>query len=136
MNKFMKKFSDFMIGRYGVDDFFYFIMFFLIITGFIPFLFNGKIFTIIRLVLFAIAFFRYFSKNISARAKENALFLKVFNPVKKECKFLFTRIKNIKQYRYRRCPRCHQQLRLPVKKGKHTLVCPKCNKEFTTRVLF
>ena len=136
MRKFMQKYSEFMNGRYGVDDLFYFLMGFVLITGLFPnFLLKNGL-TLVRWIVFAFGLFRYFSKNFQARAKENAWFMKWFRPIKKEIKFLYTRIKNIKTYRYRRCPHCHQQLRLPINKGKHTVVCPNCKQEFKTTILF
>ena len=136
MQEFLRKYSQFMIGRYGVDDLFYFFMAFLIITGFFPFRIFGKVLFVIRLLVFAFAIYRYFSRNFTARQKENTLFLKLFGPVKKELKYQFGRIVNIKKYRYRRCPKCHQQLRLPIKKGKHTVECPSCHHEFETHIYF
>ena len=136
MKDFLRKYSQFMIGRYGVDDLFYFLMAFLIITGFFPFRIFGKALFVIRLLVFGYALYRYFSKNFSARQKENTIYLKYFGPLKKEAKYQFTRIANIKKYRYRRCPECHQQLRLPIVKGKHTVKCPKCNHEFETHIYF
>ena len=136
MKKFMQKYSQFMIGRYGVDDLFYFLMAVVLITGLFPAFMLKNGLSIIRWIVFAYGLFRYFSKNIQARQKENMWFMKWFRPIKKELKFLFTRIMNIKTYRYRRCPHCHQQLRLPVNKGKHTVVCPSCNQEFKVNILF
>lgn len=28
---------------------------------------------------------------------------------------------------YKKCPNCRQKIRLPLKKGKHTVKCPKCS---------
>ncbi len=32
------------------------------------------------------------------------------------------------------CPECSQKLRLPYKKGKHYVTCPKCHKEYQIKV--
>ncbi|MBE6125388.1 MAG: hypothetical protein E7186_03560 [Erysipelotrichaceae bacterium] len=136
MKKFLQKYSDFMSGRYGVDDLFYFLMISVLILGLFPnFLLRNGL-GLIRWTLFGLGIFRYLSRNFPARSRENARFMKFFRPVKKEFRFLFTRIRNIKTYRYRRCPKCHQQLRLPVNKGKHTVVCPTCKHEFEVNIRF
>ena len=35
---------------------------------------------------------------------------------------------------YRRCPGCRVTLRLPKRKGKHTVVCPKCGRRFEVKI--
>ena len=47
---------------------------------------------------------------------------------------LYKQQKNDKCHVYRKCPNCKAVLRLPNKVGKHTTVCPRCNKEFKVRV--
>ena len=34
---------------------------------------------------------------------------------------------------YKRCPKCHQVLKLPLKKGTHTVKCPECGNSFTVK---
>ena len=31
---------------------------------------------------------------------------------------------------YKKCPKCKQKIRLPLKKGKHTVKCPNCGNSF------
>ena len=31
---------------------------------------------------------------------------------------------------YKVCPKCKQKIRLPLKKGKHTVKCPNCGNKF------
>ena len=31
---------------------------------------------------------------------------------------------------YKKCPKCKQKIRLPLKKGKHTVKCPNCGNRF------
>ena len=40
-------------------------------------------------------------------------------------------IKNYNKALYKRCPKCHQVLKLPLKKGAHTVKCPECGNSFT-----
>ena len=62
--------------------------------------------------------FRMYSRNIEARRRENAAFLRFFSRL------------TDKQYRYFRCPQCGQQLRVPRGRGKISITCPKCHNQF------
>ena len=61
---------------------------------------------------------RMYSRNIEARRRENAAFLR-----------FFSRLRD-KQYRYFRCPGCRQTVRVPRGKGKINIRCPKCGRQF------
>ena len=34
---------------------------------------------------------------------------------------------------YKKCPNCKQKIRLPLKKGKHTVKCPNCSYKFEVK---
>ena len=74
--------------------------------------------------------FRIFSRNIQARYRENEKYLQIkgkatnFFAVKKSH---FAQRKN---YRFYRCPKCGQQVRVPKGKGHIRITCPKCRAEF------
>ena len=40
------------------------------------------------------------------------------------------RLKNIRKYKYFKCPQCHARLRLPRKVGEVTVTCGKCRHAF------
>lgn len=123
-----------MSGRYGIDTLFY-VLFAVAAVLVVANMFIGSF--VLQLVIDAIliyAFYRVLSRNISARRRENQLLMDVITEVKKR--------KNIRRQRkadythiYKKCPRCKAVLRLPRRKGKHTTICPKCNKEFNVYVL-
>ena len=62
--------------------------------------------------------FRMYSRNIDARRRENAGFMRLRNR-------LFDR-----QNRYFSCPRCKQVVRVPRGKGTISIRCPKCRESF------
>lgn len=72
--------------------------------------------------------FRIFSKNISARYRENQVFLRLFAPVIKWFKLSKAKIRDRKAYVFFKCSACKNVLRIPKGKGKVTVTCPVCGK--------
>ena len=140
-----EKFARFISARYamyGIDRFSWFLLALYVILSFISgFFTNVWVRLALRLVgASAVVYmvFRLLSKNIFARRKESAAFNKIWDKVKTFFKLQKDRIKDVKTYRYRRCSHCKAVLRLPVpkKKGKNTVVCPKCHERFSVFNLF
>lgn len=130
---FRYKLMQFMSGRYGVDGLFY-VLFSVsaalsVINCFVRSL-------VLQLVVYAVmvyALFRVFSRNWEARRRENRVPARLISKIKEK--------QNIHRQRradythiYKKCPGCHAVLRLPRRKGKHTTICPKCNKKFKVYV--
>lgn len=61
---------------------------------------------------------RMYSRNIEARRRENLAFINFFAHL------------TDKEYRYFRCPKCRQTVRVPRGKGKISIRCPKCGERF------
>ena len=129
MNNFRYKLAQFMYGRNGIDMLGYALM----ALYFLVFAVNSFVHTIILTVLgfMVVAFmlYRMFSKDLLRRRRENAWFMRLFNGVKTK----FKHLKEFKTHRYHTCPGCKVNLRLPAKRGKHTVVCPKCKTRFAVR---
>lgn len=140
-----QKFLRFISGRYimyGIDRLSWILLALYLVfstaAGFIP---DYRIRPAVK--LFAASFavymiFRLLSKNHYARRKENAAVLGFCNKTSAFFKLQFNRIKNIKTTRYRTCPCCKAVLCLPVpkKKGKNSVVCPKCRTRFSVFNIF
>ena len=124
---------QFMSGRYGADALFYVLFTVSAVLAFINIFVRSVALQIIVYAVILIAVLRVFSGNIAARSRENRAVLGVINKVRgvynlrRQRKADYTHI-------YKKCPRCHAVLRLPRKKGKHSTVCPRCNKSFSVRV--
>ena len=133
LDKLRYNLQRFMYGRYGVDNFYRFItiiIYILLIIGFI----SKKIsFTLAALLFLIINTMRCFSKNINRRQRENQKYLNIKNTITSFFKLQVRKIKE-KDYTFKKCPHCKQTLRLPKKKGKHTVNCPKCHKDFEIRI--
>lgn len=130
---FRYKLMQFMSGRYGVDGLFYAIFVVSSVLSITNCFIRSLVLQLIVYALMIYAFFRILSRNLEARRRENY----AFNNLKSK---IFKKVNTHKQRKadymhvYKKCPRCHAVLRLPRRKGKHTTVCPKCQKEFRVYV--
>ena len=127
--KYINKYQKFMYGKYGVDELYNFLFKVYLILFILNLFLKNKIISIIEIILVIIIFYRFFSKNINARRKENKMFLNL-----KNASF---RKKYKDEYIYKKCPKCKKllKLHLPYKRGIKAVICPKCNKEFKMLVL-
>lgn len=132
--RFLNTVAQFMCGRYGNDQLnrFLFILYFVVWA--ISLLFReglaGIFFALILWTILGFLLFRTLSRNIPRRQAENRWFLDRWYPVKRWFSHQFTRVKDIRRYRYRRCPACRAMLRLPIKRGRRTVTCPRCRGQF------
>lgn len=134
MNRLRNKLISFMYGRYGVDELYIVLFVLYFILFFINCFLSSLVVNLISLAVLCWAIFRSMSKNYARRRKENEVFLKLYRPVKSEVILLKDRIKDGKTVRYRRCPHCHIVIKLPNKKGKHSVICPKCRERMNVNI--
>ncbi len=115
-----------MYGRYGQDEFSIALVVLTLVLAigmmFVP-AYWPRLFA---LVPFGYYIFRTMSRNIEARRRENRWFLGWFNPVAKWCSGRMKMLKQSGQYKFFRCKGCGQTLRVPRKRGKLQITCPKC----------
>lgn len=121
---------NFMIGRYGPDHLYVALFVFSIILGIVSVITQLAIFSILSYLVLFWALFRMFSRNINGRRKENDRFLRIWWPCKQRFKNRIARWKNRKMYKFFKCPACKNTLRVPKKKGKISITCPKCGERF------
>ena len=117
----------FMQGRYGSDALTLFLMCvgigLNIVSMFVPF------FSLFALAIFVFAVWRMLSRNIYARQKENADYLRGWYRVKNFFLHLGPRA-DAKTHKHYKCPECRQEVRVPKGKGKILITCPRCGKKF------
>lgn len=122
-----------MSGRYGTDGLFFAIFGIAVALSVINCFIRSFALQIIVYALVVYAIFRIMSRNIEARRRENQAFNKLKNKwINKQN--AYRKRKADYSHVYKKCPRCHATLRLPRRKGKHTTVCPKCDKKFKVYV--
>lgn len=134
MGKFRNKMARFMYGRYGIDKLYHFIFITAIVLMLVNFFVNSIILSIVELALVFWAMFRFFSRNVYKRQRENQAFCRFFSRIGGFFKLQKNKFKNRKTHVFRKCPSCKNQLRLPKQKGKHTVNCPCCKNRFEVKI--
>lgn len=80
--------------------------------------------------LYLWAIFRMFSHNKARRMEENRRYLEGRAKLKTEFSQALNRLKNIRTYKYYRCPNCKARLRMPRGIGEKTVTCSQCRHQF------
>ena len=127
-----ERLQRFLYGRYGTDK----LNLALLIFGLILSLIGTLVFwpvTLIADALYIWALFRTFSRNIPARQREYAAFLRFWSPIESWLRARKVRFSQRKQYKYFKCPNCRQELRAPRGRGKIEVTCQKCHNVFRTK---
>ena len=138
MRNFFFKFSEFMYGRYGSDK----LNIGLAVLWLAVNILNTVIFRSIWLRLFdlliiALIIFRCLSRNIPRSGSCRILpRIRFFRRVADWFKLQHRRFKDRKTHRYIKCPYCKAVLRVPFRKGKHSLKCPKCHEFVKANIRF
>lgn len=162
MNKLRYEIGRFMAGRYGTDQLYYALLVFYLILLVLHMIFSkaGVVSLVLHLMTWAViifAFYRAFSRNIEKRRAENEAFLSLCGRLgihlgeNSGGRFgsqyvggnyggsmgdFAARIRDFPTKKYAKCPHCGATLRLPRKRGKHTVRCPRCGERFAMRIFF
>ena len=122
--------QNFMKGRRGADE----LSLALLITGVVLSMLSSilrlNILYLLSLAIYIFALYRMFSRNLEKRYAENAAFLKLWRGKGAATRQFFNRMKNLKKYKYFKCPECKSRLRLPRGVGEVTVTCGKCHHAF------
>lgn len=127
-----QRLQRFLYGRYGTDK----LSIAILILGLLLSVLGSFLFwpiTLLADALYVWALFRTFSRNIPARQKEYAAFLRWWTPIENWLRTRRVRFAQRKQYKYFKCPSCHQELRAPRGRGKIEVTCQKCHNVFRTK---
>lgn len=133
---FMYKVAQFFQGRYGIDKLCYLFIFLYCALCMVNIFAKSAVITIISLLIAALAVYRILSRNIAQRQKESQIFENIVTRVKYFFSSLRQKVVQSKSYCFHKCPHCKAKLRLPRKRGKHTVCCPRCKQDFKMRVWF
>lgn len=141
LTKIAMKINRFMYGRYGGDMLSFAIIILYCILVFISNVVRLPIISFLSLILLIWGMYRIFSKNIQKRRRENEWFLKYWYRISAWFKRIAWNFSNLQRkktmqakdkalYKYYRCPKCGNTLRVPKGKGKISIKCPVCGTEF------
>ncbi len=130
INKLKNGFARFMIGRSGADYLGLACLLLALIVNMIDTLIGPSLFSLIGSALYIWTIYRMLSKNLAKRAEENRRFMELVNRVKPEVMKYWTRIKNMKDFKYFTCPQCKTSIRMKRGLGEKKIVCPRCKHSF------
>lgn len=138
MRKLMYKLQQFMMGRNGSDGLNMFLLFLymaiIIASLFVRNIVAHSILLGVALLVIIWNIFRTFSRNLYKRRKENAVFMGFFYRIKNFFVRGKRKWKERKIHKYKKCPACKAQLRLPKKNCTIQVTCPKCGNKFKMKV--
>ena len=123
-------FARWMAGRHGTDDLGIFTLLAGLILSLISSFTVSPLLSFLGLALYVITIFRMFSRNREARIRENQKYLSLTGTWSTKIRQFFRRMKNRREYKYFRCPGCHQLLRLKRGCGEKEITCAKCGHQF------
>lgn len=138
MRRFAQRFQQFMYGRYGSDQLgtgtFVLYLVLWIVSMFFRGTMVGMVLMVLEYILVAFYLFRFFSRNIYKRQRENQVFMRFMQRIKNVFRFWKMRFSERSGVnKIYRCPKCHQMIRVPKGRGKIAISCPKCRFEFVKR---
>ncbi|MBR6514370.1 MAG: hypothetical protein IKT46_05990 [Clostridia bacterium] len=128
--KLKEKLTKFFYGRYGMDELGISLLWTSLVLSIINIFLNNIFIWIPEIALVAWCVFRILSKNIFKRQMENRAYNSILGRVRGYFKLQKNKLRDRKTHIYRICPSCHSNLRLPKRKGEHTVKCPRCGNRF------
>lgn len=145
-NRFRQGLARFLYGRYGADNLYNALFVTELVLLFISTILNvlgnvEPVCAIISIALYALSFglivwglFRFFSRNIPARRRENEAWLRFMAKLRRKPRRKVSLPADTSDHVFRSCPHCRSTLRLPRQVGKHEVRCPRCGGRFGVKV--
>lgn len=128
-----QRMMNFMRGRYGLDKFSNFLMWTACIIILLNMFIKSSFISLLGLAVFIYAYVRIFSRNIYKRSSENTWYLNKTYRIRRYFLKKKDRARIRRTHHIYRCPKCHQNVRVPRGRGRIAITCPKCRHEFIRR---
>lgn len=122
--------AHFMEGRYGADHLGTFTLFAGLALSILDMFLGTGLLSTLGTALYIWTIFRMFSRNREKRMMENRKYLQLTGDWKTKFRQFQTRMKNRKQFKYFKCPKCRALLRLTRGCGQVHVTCARCKHEF------
>jgi len=129
----MNQLRKFMYGRYGFDQLSRALAFAGLAIALVAAVTKSSLLLWLAYVPIIYSVFRSLSRNTGQRAKENYIYCEAVKKVKVNLRNVKLLMIGTKTHKYFRCKNCRQIIRIPRGKGKVSISCPKCRKEFISR---
>lgn len=136
MARFKDQLYRFMQGRHGPDQLYYALLIADFVCLLLRWITGWPLFGVLAAASLIWLTFRLLSRNHAARQRENAAFLRFWGKIRGFFTLTKNRLREFPTHVYHKCPHCHATLRLPRRRGSHTVRCPKCGDSFSMRVLW
>ena len=130
LDKIKSALTRFMTGRHGVDELSMALLICGVVLSILSSVTRLGLFYMVGMACYFASIFRLFSRNHVRRTAENERFKSLWNKISGSATQFVNRMKNIRKYKYFKCPECHARLRLPRKVGEVTVTCGKCRHAF------
>ena len=134
MNRFQKFIRRMMVGRNGLDVLNQLLFGLYLVAWIVDWFVDSWMMSAGVMLIVLVFLFRFFSKNLYQRNKENQAWLRFLRPFVSFFRLQMRKWNERKTHRFRRCKQCKTVLRIKRVKGKHTVVCPRCQHENTVRI--
>ncbi len=108
--KFGDRYIKFMKDRYGVDELYKFLLLICFVLIVINTFISNNIIRLFEVLLIVIIFYRYMSKNIKLRKKENDKYLEIKDKIIKLFDYNKKKYKDRNTHMYKKCPKCKKKL--------------------------
>ena len=127
MRYWLRQFLD---GCYGFDLLGYLLLGVSVLLTLLSRLFDVLFLSLLASIVLVWAVSRAFSRNIQKRWEENQRLLKLLPNLLRSLRERAERRKQRRDYKFFRCPGCHNRLHLPRGKGRIQITCPRCGQRF------
>lgn len=129
-NKVKSALRTFMTGRNGTDQLSIALVQGGLVLYLLGLLFRVGVLGLLSLAAYAWAIFRMLSRNRVARATENQKYVLGRDRAKTAVLQAWNRLKNLRKYKYFKCPQCGSLLRVPRGTGNVSITCSNCGNAF------
>ena len=129
-DRFKESVRRFMVGRNGVDELSHALVMEELVVILLSLFWPTSLISLIGMLLAVYTLFRIFSRNTAKRRQENDKYIAWRRDFSTTASQSWNRLKNIRKYKYFKCPECHAMLRLSRKVGEVTVTCGKCKHQF------
>lgn len=93
----------------------------------------GSLLGVLAYACMVVVIFRIISRDLYRRRTENNRFLTMLGRVQSWFRLRLRMLREIRQYKYFKCPSCTQRLRVPRGAGHIRVSCKKCGESFARR---